>query len=88
MAPEIVSRTVRWRTFGENWETGYLVRPADVGVTQAVVGPLDAERQARLLEVVSDCQTFVTCTHLEEFVKAGAVRMQVYRVSNGRVVEE
>ncbi len=29
MAPEIVSRTVRWRTFGENWETGYLVRPAD-----------------------------------------------------------
>ena len=47
-----------------------------------------AERQSRLLEVVSECQTFVTCTHLEEFVKAGAVSMQVYRVSNGRVVEE
>ncbi|MBR0507659.1 MAG: DNA replication/repair protein RecF [Clostridia bacterium] len=53
-----------------------------------VFSELDAERQARLLEVVSDCQTFVTCTHLEEFVKAGAMRMQVYRVSNGRVVEE
>ena len=53
-----------------------------------VFSELDAERQARLLEVVSDCQTFVTCTHLEEFVKAGALSMQVYRVSNGRVVEE
>ena len=53
-----------------------------------VFSELDGERQARLLEVVSDCQTFVTCTHLEEFVKAGALRMQVYRVSKGRVVEE
>jgi DNA replication and repair protein RecF len=53
-----------------------------------VFSELDAERQARLLEVVSDCQTFVTCTHLEEFVKAGALRMQVYRVHNGKVVEE
>lgn len=53
-----------------------------------VFSELDAERQSRLLEVVSDCQTFVTCTHLEEFVKAGALSMQVYRVSNGRVVEE
>ena len=53
-----------------------------------VFSELDAERQARLLEVVSDCQTFVTCTHLEEFVKAGALSMQVYRVSGGRVVEE
>ena len=53
-----------------------------------VFSELDGERQARLLEVVSDCQTFVTCTHLEEFVKAGALRMQVYRVSRGKVVEE
>lgn len=52
-----------------------------------VFSELDADRQARLLETVSDCQTFVTCTHLEEFAKIGAVTMQVYHVSDGTVVE-
>lgn len=52
-----------------------------------VFSELDADRQARLLETVSDCQTFVTCTHLEEFAKIGSVSMQVYHVSDGMVVE-
>lgn len=52
-----------------------------------VFSELDARRQAQLLSVVSDCQTFVTCTHLEEFAKAGATTMQVYHVSGGKLLE-
>ena len=40
-----------------------------------------------LLETVQGCQTFITCTHLEELTAAGALQMQVYSVSNGNVIE-
>ena len=52
-----------------------------------VFSELDADRQARLLEVVSDCQAFVTCTHLEEFASIETLTMQVWHVENGRVSE-
>lgn len=52
-----------------------------------VFSELDADRQARLLEVVSDCQSFVTCTHLEEFASIEELYMQVWHVENGTVSE-
>ncbi len=52
-----------------------------------VFSELDNGRQARLLGAVEQCQTFVTCTHLEELTRAGADRMQVYHVADGHVVE-
>ncbi len=52
-----------------------------------VFSELDGQRQASLLEVVSDCQAFVTCTHLEEFAAIEKLRMQVWHVQNGTVSE-
>lgn len=52
-----------------------------------VFSELDKRRQRMLLEAVQDCQTFLTCTHLEELTAAGALQMQVYSVSNGSVIE-
>lgn len=52
-----------------------------------VFSELDAERQTMLLQVVGECQTIVTCTHLEELTKAGVEQMQVYSVNNGKVTE-
>lgn len=52
-----------------------------------VFSELDAGRQARLLDVVSDCQAFVTCTHLEELAAIEQLSMQVWHVENGTVSE-
>lgn len=52
-----------------------------------VFSELDRRRQQMLLKAVSDCQTFITCTHLEELTAAGVDRMQVYRVEKGQVTE-
>lgn len=52
-----------------------------------VFSELDGDRQARLLDVVSDCQSFITCTHLEEFAQIETLPMQVWHVENGRVSE-
>ena len=52
-----------------------------------VFSELDRKRQELLLKAISDCQTFITCTHLEELVSAGVDRMQVYSVRNGTVNE-
>ena len=52
-----------------------------------VFSELDGARQARLLEVVSDCQAFVTCTHLEEFAAIEQLAMQVWHVAGGTVSE-
>lgn len=52
-----------------------------------VFSELDRRRQQMLLRAVGDCQTFITCTHLEELTAAGVDRMQVYRVEKGQVTE-
>ena len=52
-----------------------------------VFSELDRNRQQMLLKAISGCQTFLTCTHLEELVAAGADRMQVYSVCGGNVAE-
>lgn len=52
-----------------------------------VFSELDGDRQARLLEVVSPCQAFVTCTHLEEFASIESLSMQVWHVENSVVSE-
>ena len=52
-----------------------------------VFSELDKRRQSMLLRVVQGCQTFITCTHLEELTAAGVVQMQVYSVSDATVIE-
>lgn len=52
-----------------------------------VFSELDRRRQRTLLDAVQGCQTFLTCTHLEELSAAGALQMQVYSVSAGNVIE-
>jgi DNA replication and repair protein RecF len=52
-----------------------------------VFSELDRNRQKMLLIAAQDCQTFLTCTHLEEVAAAGVEQMQVYQVANRCVVE-
>lgn len=60
---------------------------APVLLLDDVFSELDRRRQQMLLSAVRGCQTFLTCTHLEELTAAGAERMQVYSVKDGRVIE-
>ena len=60
---------------------------APVLLLDDVFSELDRRRQQMLLATVQGCQTFLTCTHLEELTAAGAERMQVYSVKDGRVIE-
>ena len=52
-----------------------------------VFSELDRNRQKMLLIAAQDCQTFLSCTHLEEVAEAGVEQMQVYQVANRHVVE-
>lgn len=52
-----------------------------------VFSELDRNRQKMLLIAAQDCQTFLTCTHIEEVAAAGVEQMQVYQVSDRSVVE-
>ena len=61
---------------------------APVQLLDDVFSELDRRRQQMLVIAVQGCQTFLTCTHIEELREAGVKRMQVYRVSAGEVLEE
>lgn len=52
-----------------------------------VFSELDKQRQRMLLGAVQGCQTFITCTHLEELTAAGVKQMQVYSVADATVIE-
>ena len=61
---------------------------APVLLLDDVFSELDKRRQQMLVIAVQGCQTFLTCTHLEELAAAGVQRMQVYRAVNGELIEE
>ena len=61
---------------------------APVLLLDDVFSELDRRRQQMLVIAVQGCQTFLTCTHLEELEEAGVTAMQVYRVANGQLFEE
>lgn len=52
-----------------------------------VLSELDSNRQNFLLNSISDIQTIITCTGLEEFVKNRFHINKVFRVVNGKVEE-
>ncbi len=52
-----------------------------------VFSELDRNRQKMLLVAAQDCQTFLTCTHLEEVAAAGVEQMQVYQVADRHIIE-
>ena len=52
-----------------------------------VFSELDRNRQKMLLIAAQDCQTFLTCTHLEEVAAAGVEQMQVYQVADRHIIE-
>lgn len=60
---------------------------APVLLLDDVFSELDRNRQRMLLIAAQDCQTFLTCTHLEEVTAAGVEQMQVYQVADRRVIE-
>ena len=52
-----------------------------------VLSELDSSRQNYLLQSISDVQTLITCTGLDEFVEHKFAMDQVYRVSCGHIEE-
>ena len=53
-----------------------------------VLSELDRNRQNYLIDCLSDLQTIITCTGLEEFVNLRIPVNQVYKVVNGKVFNE
>ncbi|MDO4572059.1 MAG: DNA replication and repair protein RecF [Clostridia bacterium] len=60
---------------------------APVLLLDDVFSELDKRRQSMLVRAVQGCQTFISCTHLEEVAAAGVTQMQVYSVAGGTVIE-
>lgn len=56
---------------------------APVLLLDDVLSELDDDRQRMLMELVSDCQAFITCTSLDEIKAAGLTNTTVYNVENG-----
>ena len=52
-----------------------------------VLSELDSNRQNYLLNSITDIQTMITCTGLEEFVRNRFEINKVFQVVNGRVFE-
>ncbi len=62
---------------------------APVLLLDDVFSELDRKRQEMLMVSVEGCQTFLTCTHLEDLEQAQIQEsMQIYRVENGNITEE
>lgn len=53
-----------------------------------VLSELDRSRQTQLLDSISDIQTMITCTGLEEFVNNRVKYNRIYKVENGTVEME
>ncbi len=53
-----------------------------------VLSELDSSRQEHLLECISDIQTFITCTGLDDFVNNHFTINKIFRVNNGTVISE
>ena len=53
-----------------------------------VLSELDRNRQNYLLNSISDIQTIITCTGLEEFVRNRMTCDKIYHVSKGTVTNE
>ena len=53
-----------------------------------VFSELDANRQNYLLDSISDVQTIVTCTGLDEFINNRFHLDKVFYVTNGHVIEK
>lgn len=53
-----------------------------------VLSELDSSRQEHLLECISNIQTFITCTGLDDFVNNHFTINKIFRVSNGTVISE
>ena len=53
-----------------------------------VLSELDSNRQNYLLNSITDIQTIITCTGLEEFVKNRFQINKIFQVINGEVFEK
>lgn len=53
-----------------------------------VLSELDGSRQEQLLECISNIQTFITCTGLDDFVNNHFTINKIFRVINGTVISE
>ena len=53
-----------------------------------VLSELDSNRQNYLLNSISDIQTIITCTGLEEFVKNRFKINKIFQVIDGKVYEK
>ena len=64
------------------------IRDYPVLLLDDVLSELDMNRQNHLLDSISDIQTILTCTGLDEFVRKNMTIDRKFRVENGTVTEE
>ncbi len=64
------------------------IKDSPVLLLDDVLSELDSSRQEHLLECISDIQTFITCTGLDDFVNNHFTINKVFKVNNGTVISE
>ena len=65
-----------------------LIHDKPILLLDDVLSELDASRQNHLLSAISDIQTIITCTGLDDFVNNRFKIDKVFRVIEGTVVSE
>lgn len=62
-----------------------MIKDKPILLLDDVLSELDGNRKNYLMESISDIQTIITCTGLDEFVEGRLAIDQVYQVKNGKV---
>lgn len=65
-----------------------VIHDSPVLLLDDVLSELDSSRQNQLLNSLTDIQTIITCTGLDEFIKNRLKIDKVFHVSNGAIVKE
>ena len=65
-----------------------IIKDTPILLLDDVLSELDQKRQEYLLESIYDIQALITCTGLDDFVNHRLDTDKIFRVQNGRVVEE
>jgi DNA replication and repair protein RecF len=65
-----------------------IIKDTPILLLDDVLSELDQKRQEYLLESIHDIQALITCTGLDDFVNHRLDTDKIFRVQNGRVVEE
>ena len=64
-----------------------VIKDVPILLLDGVLSELDSKRQKQLLNSIKDVQTIITCTGLDEFIENRFNIDNIYKISDGKVVE-